>query len=176
MLALSIVNPWLVFLTILQTGSPTYLAFSSPGIIQQAAQLTVCESICSFCSRMKRGRLYACARREGYNVLAMGQHLDDLAERCVVNMKIITFLSLVLEATNYSTMLIIIFFFLSFSDCSCISDKQKKRLKRNTYLGLWISLQVQLALGHVVFVSTTWRGGGWGSFSRFVFNYENHTS
>ncbi len=29
---------------------------------------------------MKRGRLYACARREGYNVLAMGQHLDDLVE------------------------------------------------------------------------------------------------
>jgi hypothetical protein len=29
---------------------------------------------------MKRGRLYACARREGFNVLAMGQHLDDLAE------------------------------------------------------------------------------------------------
>ena len=55
--------------------------FFSTGIIQQAAQLTVCESICSFCSRMKRGRLYACARREGYNVLAMGQHLDDLAER-----------------------------------------------------------------------------------------------
>ena len=39
-------------------------------------------SICSFCSRMimKHGRLYACARKEGYNVLAMGQHLDDLAE------------------------------------------------------------------------------------------------
>ena len=29
---------------------------------------------------MKRGRIYAAARREGYNVLAMGQHLDDLAE------------------------------------------------------------------------------------------------
>ena len=29
---------------------------------------------------MKRGRLYACARREGWNVLAFGQHLDDLAE------------------------------------------------------------------------------------------------
>ena len=57
--------------------------FFSSGIIQQAAQLTVCESICSFCSRMKRGRLYACARRGGYNVLAMGQHLDDLAERFV---------------------------------------------------------------------------------------------
>ena len=37
-------------------------------------------SICSFCSRMKRGRLYSCIRREGYNVLALGQHLDDLAE------------------------------------------------------------------------------------------------
>lgn len=36
---------------------------------------------------MKRGRLYACARREGYNVLAMGQHLDDLAERCVAGKK-----------------------------------------------------------------------------------------
>ena len=29
---------------------------------------------------MKRGRLYSCARREGYGVLALGQHLDDLAE------------------------------------------------------------------------------------------------
>ena len=55
------------------------------GIIDQAASLQDgCDSICSFCSRMKRGRLYACARREGYNVLAMGQHLDDLTERCVV--------------------------------------------------------------------------------------------
>ena len=60
--------------------------FFSSGIIQQAAQLTVCESICSFCSRMKRGRLYACARRGGYNVLAMGQHLDDLAERFVASL------------------------------------------------------------------------------------------
>ena len=38
------------------------------------------ESICSFCSRMKRGRMYTVARREGYNVLALGHHLDDLAE------------------------------------------------------------------------------------------------
>ena len=29
---------------------------------------------------MKRGRIYAAARREGYNVVAMGQHLDDLVE------------------------------------------------------------------------------------------------
>ena len=51
--------------------------------MQQAIDLPEVASICSFCSRMKRGRLYACARREGYNVLAMGQHLDDLAERLV---------------------------------------------------------------------------------------------
>ena len=50
------------------------------GILQKAVSLPECASICSFCSRMKRGRLYFCARREGYNVLAMGQHLDDLAE------------------------------------------------------------------------------------------------
>lgn len=31
-----------------------------------------CSSICAFCSRLKRGRIYAAARREGYNVLAMG--------------------------------------------------------------------------------------------------------
>lgn len=39
-----------------------------------------CSSVCSFCSRLKRGRLYASARQGGYNVLALGQHLDDLAE------------------------------------------------------------------------------------------------
>lgn len=37
-------------------------------------------SFCAFCSRMKRGILYATCRQEGYNVLALGQHLDDLAE------------------------------------------------------------------------------------------------
>jgi len=38
------------------------------------------DSFCSFCSRMKRGIMYSTARRENYNVLALGQHLDDLAE------------------------------------------------------------------------------------------------
>ena len=37
-------------------------------------------SICSFCSRMKRGLLYKCMRDNNYSVLALGQHLDDLAE------------------------------------------------------------------------------------------------
>ncbi|XP_065884795.1 uncharacterized protein [Dysidea avara] len=54
--------------------------FEKQAILEQATNLPQCDSICSFCSRMKRGRLYSCARREHYNVLAMGQHLDDLAE------------------------------------------------------------------------------------------------
>jgi tRNA 2-thiocytidine biosynthesis protein TtcA len=38
------------------------------------------DSYCSFCSRLKRGLIYALAREQGYNVLALAQHLDDLAE------------------------------------------------------------------------------------------------
>lgn len=55
--------------------------YESQCILETAEQLPYeCASICSFCSRMKRGRIYAAARREGYNVLALGQHLDDLTE------------------------------------------------------------------------------------------------
>jgi len=49
-------------------------------IIDSAASVDPA-SICSFCSRMKRGRIYATARANGYNVLALGQHLDDFTER-----------------------------------------------------------------------------------------------
>lgn len=38
------------------------------------------QSYCSFCSRMKRGIMYSIARDNDYNVLALAQHLDDLAE------------------------------------------------------------------------------------------------
>ena len=38
------------------------------------------DSYCSWCARMKRGTMYTTARTHGYNVLALGQHLDDLAE------------------------------------------------------------------------------------------------
>ncbi len=37
-------------------------------------------SFCSFCARMRRGILYRLAREHGYTVLALAQHLDDLAE------------------------------------------------------------------------------------------------
>ena len=38
------------------------------------------DSFCSYCSRMRRGILYATARKNNYNVLVLAQHLDDLAE------------------------------------------------------------------------------------------------
>jgi tRNA 2-thiocytidine biosynthesis protein TtcA len=38
------------------------------------------DSFCAYCARMRRGILYDTARREGYNVLVLAQHLDDLAE------------------------------------------------------------------------------------------------
>lgn len=60
--------------------------YESQPIIELAAQkMTKKISLCAFCSRLKRGILYSCARREGYNVLALGQHLDDLAESFVMS-------------------------------------------------------------------------------------------
>lgn len=38
------------------------------------------DSFCAFCSRIKRGIMYRIARDQNYNVLALAQHLDDLAE------------------------------------------------------------------------------------------------
>ena len=38
------------------------------------------DSYCAWCARMKRGIMYSTARREGYNVLVLAQHLDDFAE------------------------------------------------------------------------------------------------
>jgi len=54
--------------------------------IMRAAKEANCTSICAFCSRMKRGRMYAAARRDKYNVLALGQHLDDLAESFLMSL------------------------------------------------------------------------------------------
>jgi tRNA 2-thiocytidine biosynthesis protein TtcA len=38
------------------------------------------QSYCAFCSRLKRGFMYQTAREHGFNVIALAQHLDDLAE------------------------------------------------------------------------------------------------
>jgi len=61
-----------------ELGVP-YFYQSSP-IEEQAKEHMNNDSFCAFCSRMKRGIMYRTARKEGYNVLALAQHLDDLAE------------------------------------------------------------------------------------------------
>ncbi len=55
-------------------------------IMEQAKKSMKGDSYCSFCARIKRGLMYQVARREGYNVLALGQHLDDLCESLMMSM------------------------------------------------------------------------------------------
>ena len=57
-----------------------YHFLSQPIVEIAKTAMTGKQSICAFCSRMKRGMLYRCMRENGYNVLALGQHLDDLVE------------------------------------------------------------------------------------------------
>ncbi len=54
--------------------------FETQPIMEQAKSNMSNNSFCAYCSRMKRGVMYATLTREGYNVLALAQHLDDLAE------------------------------------------------------------------------------------------------
>lgn len=63
---------------LLEIGIPY---FYEPQPILERAQIHMNgDSYCAFCARMRRGVLYAQARQHGYNVLALAQHLDDLAE------------------------------------------------------------------------------------------------
>ncbi|VDN19637.1 unnamed protein product [Cylicostephanus goldi] len=54
--------------------------YEEQDIIGHARKIENLRSICAYCSRMKRGRLAAAAHLHGWNVLAMGQHLDDVVE------------------------------------------------------------------------------------------------
>ncbi len=49
-------------------------------ILEEATQRMGNDSFCAYCARMKRGIMYTTARHHHYNVLALGQHLDDVAE------------------------------------------------------------------------------------------------
>lgn len=69
----SVLQPYLAAL-----GVPYY--YESHAIVEQASAHMRGDSFCSYCSRMKRGILYRVARENAYNVLALAQHLDDLAE------------------------------------------------------------------------------------------------
>ena len=55
-------------------------------IMEQAKTHMDGDSFCAYCSRMKRGIMYSTCRREGYNVLALAQHLDDLAESLMMSL------------------------------------------------------------------------------------------
>lgn len=49
-------------------------------VVERALKTMHGDSFCAYCARIRRGVLYDVARREGYSVLALAQHLDDLAE------------------------------------------------------------------------------------------------
>jgi tRNA(Ile)-lysidine synthase TilS/MesJ len=59
-------------------GVPYY--YSRQAIVERALKTMHGSSFCAYCARMRRGILYDVARREGYTVLVLAQHLDDLAE------------------------------------------------------------------------------------------------
>ncbi len=54
--------------------------FIKEPILEMAGTHMKGDSYCSFCARMKRGVMHSTARKHGFNVLALAQHLDDLAE------------------------------------------------------------------------------------------------
>jgi tRNA 2-thiocytidine biosynthesis protein TtcA len=59
--------------------------YAEQPIMEQAKEHMDGDSFCSYCSRMKRGIMYSTCRREGYNVLVLAQHLDDLAESLMMS-------------------------------------------------------------------------------------------
>lgn len=54
--------------------------YASQPIVAEAQAKMQGDSFCAYCSRMRRGILYRVARENGYGVLALAQHLDDIAE------------------------------------------------------------------------------------------------
>ena len=54
-------------------------------LIAQARTHMNGDSFCAYCSRMKRGIMYRICREHGYNCLALGQHLDDLAQSLLMS-------------------------------------------------------------------------------------------
>jgi tRNA 2-thiocytidine biosynthesis protein TtcA len=54
--------------------------YQQEAIMEMAQKHMGKPSYCAFCSRIKRGIIYHTARDHGYNVIALAQHLDDLAE------------------------------------------------------------------------------------------------
>ena len=64
--------------TMARLGVPYF--YARQDIVGEASKSMRGDSFCAYCSRMRRGVLYRVAREQGCNVLALAQHLDDLAE------------------------------------------------------------------------------------------------
>jgi tRNA 2-thiocytidine biosynthesis protein TtcA len=60
--------------------------YESEPIMEQARTRMRGDSFCAYCARMKRGIMYRTCRQHGYNVLALAQHLDDLAESLLMSL------------------------------------------------------------------------------------------
>jgi tRNA(Ile)-lysidine synthase TilS/MesJ len=54
-------------------------------IMEQAKRYMEGDSFCAYCARMKRGIMYRTCREQAYGVLALAQHLDDLAESLLMS-------------------------------------------------------------------------------------------
>jgi tRNA(Ile)-lysidine synthase TilS/MesJ len=64
-------------------GLPWY--YEAQPIMEQAKAHMDGDSFCAYCARMKRGIMYRICREQGFNVLALAQHLDDLAESLLMS-------------------------------------------------------------------------------------------
>lgn len=59
--------------------------FERQPILERAREHMDNDSYCAWCARMRRGVMYETARREGYTVVVLAQHLDDLAESLLMS-------------------------------------------------------------------------------------------
>ncbi|RHY14008.1 hypothetical protein DYB25_001414 [Aphanomyces astaci] len=59
--------------------------YLSENIVERAMCEMEGDSLCAYCSRMKRGLLYSCCRTHNFNKLLLAQHLDDLAESFIMS-------------------------------------------------------------------------------------------
>ncbi len=66
-----------------ELGVPWF--YQEQPIMEEAKTRLEGDSFCAYCARMKRGIMYTTCRRNGYNVLALAQHLDDLAESLMMS-------------------------------------------------------------------------------------------
>ncbi|MES9833922.1 MAG: ATP-binding protein [Candidatus Thiodiazotropha sp. DIVDIV] len=60
--------------------------YAEQPIMEEAREKMSGDSFCSYCARMKRGIMYSTCRKQNYNVLALAQHLDDLAESLMMSL------------------------------------------------------------------------------------------